>query len=113
MTQVALLSIIIIVPLPFPGMFSPCDKETSDVVYNASALRNLNGVTFASYNIQSVYSKFDDLKVLLQESELDCLCIQESFLNRSIGDEEVCIAGYNLWRYDRNANSGKYGGVVL
>ena len=96
-------------------MCFPCVKETSDIVYTASALSNLSGVTFASLNIQSVYRKFDEIKILLNESGLDCLCLQESFLNYSIDDSELHIPGFHLWRYDRTANSGKSsgGGIMM
>ena len=53
------------------------------------------------------------MNVLLQESDLDCLCIQESFLNHSILDHEINIDGYRTWRFDRTEESGKHGGGGL
>ncbi len=44
---------------------------------------------------------------------MDCLILNETFLNGSITDDELFIPDYNFFRFDRNENSGKFGGGGL
>ena len=76
-------------------------------------LKNVRGLTVASWNICSVVRKLDDLKLLLEKSSIDILCLNETFLNDSILNLELQINGYNFIRLDRNPNSGKQGGGGL
>ena len=73
----------------------------------------LKGITYASLNICSITRKFDDIKLLLVQSKLDLLFLNETWLNNSIGDLELHVPGYTLHRFDRDAGSGKKGGGGL
>ena len=54
--------------------------------------------------------KIDDIKLLIARSELNLLCLTESWLNRSISDEELAIPGYRFIRFDRDLGDIKRGG---
>ena len=98
-----------------PNMQFPVTQDIDDLLYSAYSLRKPHGVGFASLNIQSLIHKLDDVHALLLQSELDCLCLQESFLKSVISNEEISIPGYNVFRFDRTCNSGKSsgGGLVV
>ena len=64
-------------------------------------------------NICSISRKIDDVKLILCDNKLDLLLLNETWLNHSIGDPELAIEGYSLYRYDRDLGSGKRGGGGL
>ena len=47
------------------------------------------------------------LEVLLKETELNILALQETFLNSHMSSIILESSTHNLWRSDRTANSGK------
>ena len=57
----------------------------------------------------------DDIRVILNRSELDILCLGETFLDNDTLDAELNIDGYNFYRQDRTAASGKStgGGLII
>ena len=59
------------------------------------------GFKIAHLNIQSLRYKVDNVRVLLVENNIDILCISESWLESSIGNNEINIDGYNICRLDR------------
>ncbi len=52
----------------------------------------------------------DELRVLISNSTIDILAINESKIDDSVFDNEINIIGYNMIRNDRNRFGG---GVVL
>ena len=65
-------------------------------------------------NICNVRSKIDDIKVLLNNSNLDVLCIVETFLDDEVDDILLEVPDYNFHRIDRDSRSGKAsGGGIL
>ena len=52
----------------------------------------------------------DELRVLISNSTIDILAINESKIADSVFDNEINIIGYNMIRNDRNRSGG---GVVL
>ena len=72
-------------------------------------MKNVNHLTIASLNINSIRYKFDQLKVIIQDN-IDILIVQETKLDSSFPDGQFCIEGYSPpFRKDRNA----YGGGLL
>jgi exonuclease III len=61
-------------------------------------------------NINSLLKHIDELRVLLANSSIDILAINESKIDDSIPDNEINIVGYIMVRNDRNRSGG---GVVL
>ena len=82
-------------------------------VNKSSDLRKLRGPSFGCLNIRSLVRKIDDIRLFLSQSELNCLCLTESWLNNAISDEEISIPNYNLVRFDRGKGQSKKGGGGL
>ena len=106
----------------FTSLTQKCQTDTfsheskiSTIDYCSQALSNTKGITLASLNICSLTRKHDEVKILLDNSKIDLLALNESFLNKSITDSQINIEGYRLWRHDRTLNSGKShgGGIVV
>ena len=73
-------------------------------------IRNINRVIIGTLNINSLPSKFEQLKLIIG-NYLDILVIQETKLDPSFSNEQFMISGYmKPYRLDRNRNSG---GVIM
>ena len=69
------------------------------------------GLNIMHLNIHYLYSKLDELKILLnQTKEIDIICLCETFLNEEFSNEEVRLENYQLFRKDRKTNGG---GLVI
>ena len=80
----------------------------------ASDLSKLKGISIGSLNIRSIFKHLEDIELLLHQSKLDILFLQESFLNSSVDNPIIEIEPYTLYRQDRNSNSRKScGGGLL
>ena len=66
----------------------------------------------ASLNITSLLKHTDELRVFLNDQNIDVLAINETRLNESIFDQEVKVQGYDIIRRDRSTN-GRFGGGVM
>ena len=88
------------------------NKQTNDVISEPmNFLPNKRGFKLAFLNITSLIKHLDELRVLLVDSPVDVLAINETRLDSNITDNEVHISGYEIVRRDRNIN-GRYGGGV-
>jgi hypothetical protein len=56
-------------------------------------------------------SKIDELEHILHETDIDIICISESWLNDTITDADVAVQGYHITRKDRSGRMG--GGVAI
>ena len=56
-------------------------------------------------------NKVDELQLLLTNLSIDIMCVSEKWLNESITDNTINIAGYDTIRCDRVSNT--YGGVAI
>lgn len=65
----------------------------------------------ASLNIISLLKHIDELRVFLNDKNIDVLAINGTRLNESIFDQEVKVQGYDIIRRDRSTN-GRFGGGV-
>ncbi len=61
-------------------------------------------------NINSLLKHMDELRILISNSTIVILAINESKIDDSVFDNEINIIGYNMIRNDRNRSGG---GVVL
>jgi hypothetical protein len=58
--------------------------------------------------------KLDELKLLIHESGLDIIGIAETWLGEEVGNVEIRIEGYKIYRKDRSQiKHEKRGGVLL
>ena len=52
-------------------------------------------LVIAHVNIRSMRNKVDELQLLLKKLSIDIMCVSETWLNDTITDNTVNIAGYN------------------
>ena len=69
------------------------------------------GLKMLHLNVQLLVTKLDELQHIAHELNLDCILINETWLNSLFTDAEISIANYCLFRNDRT--TGPHGGVVL
>ncbi len=82
-------------------------------INRVSDINSLKGIKMGSLNIRSVFKNLDELTLLLSQSRLDILLLQETFLNSSVPDHYIEIDNYILHRCDRMKDSGKSSGGGL
>ena len=56
-------------------------------------------------NAQSLIPKLDEIKFLIENEDLDILCISETWLQPNILDDLISIKNYNVFRNDNPINS--------
>ena len=84
-------------------MCFPTLNDVTPLDYCTQALKNLKGISMGCINICNVRSKIDDIKMLLNNSNLDVLCIVETFLDDEIDDSLLEVPDYNFHRSDHDA----------
>ena len=96
-------------------MSFPLPQDVPEIDYCIKSLKNLKGISIASLNICHLLPKLDDIKHILTKSDLDILCLCETFLDSEILDSELQIDGYSFFRHDRTPPSGKScgGGLII
>ena len=57
-------------------------------------------------NARSVLSNLEEIKLLVNERNIDVLCISETWLESNIPDRYVNIEGFNLFRDDKGRGGG-------
>ena len=72
-------------------------------------LKNPNRLVIAQININSLRNKFD-LLVQIISNNVDILLVSETKIDSSFPNAQFYIAGYNVYRRDRNLNGG---GILL
>lgn len=61
------------------------------------------------YNARSLLPKLDELRVMVEDSHPDVVCVTESWLCCEISNDELALPNYQLFRRDRD----RHGGGVL
>ena len=56
-------------------------------------------------NAQSLIPKLDNIKLLIENEDLDMLCISDTWLQPNILDDLISIKNYNIFRNDNPLNS--------
>lgn len=77
-------------------------------VINSATLKNKLNV--CHINVQSLcarqFSKFEELKMTFCGSNIDIVCMTETWLDDSITDNMIAMNGFNLLRNNRNRHGG-------
>lgn len=71
------------------------------VLDSISDLNQLKGFKIVSINIRSLTSKIAQLEALLDSTKVDALCINESWLNENVNNNQIRIDEYKIYRLDR------------
>ena len=66
----------------------------------------MKGLHFVHLNIRSLLPKLDELRILARNTRAACICITETWLNNTVFDSEIQIAGYDIRREDRSRHGG-------
>ena len=69
------------------------------------------GLHVVSLNAQHVLPKFDEVKIILNESNVDIFGLCETFLDDKTSNNNLSISGYNMERKDRKIKKG--GGILV
>ena len=85
------------------GSFSS-DKNTAASSNMRSCKRN--GLKIAFLNIVSLRKHRRELKIVLNDNDIDIIGLSETRLDETVRDSDVNINGYSIYRNDRNANGG-------
>ena len=77
--------------------------------------RSVKGLKVALANVRDLLSstKFEELETLCEEEKLDIVAITESWSTPEVGDSELALKGYTLFRKDREREVEQKGGGVL
>ena len=73
---------------------------------------NENKLRCIYMNARSIVNKIKELKVMIEEENVDIIAITETWLNDNVTDDEVSINGYTLFRKDRRYEVKCRGGGV-
>ena len=71
------------------------------------------GMVMASLNINSLLAHIDELRIFINSTKVDILCINETKLDTSIKDHEVYLPGFEIIRRVRIVNGRNGGGVCI
>lgn len=69
------------------------------------------GILGGHLNIRSLHPKCDEIRILLIGSNIDYLCIGETWLHDKISTSLIDVPGYKCYRKDRV--TGRGGGVLV
>ena len=100
-TLLALLQILVIWEI-YISADEYCDSELAPSSFTVGQ----NVPILGHLNVRSVVSKMDEIKLQLERHRSMILGLSETWLDSSVGDNEVSIDGFGLHRNDRNRNGG-------
>ena len=72
---------------------------------------SLKGIKTIHINTRSIFSKFDEFKLIINELKPDIICMTETWLNSTVTDKEIELTNYCLYRKDRQIGRG--GGIAV
>lgn len=85
-------------PNPGPEVQTPCD------------FKSLQGLKIIHLNVRSLLPKIDQVRIWVKSTAADVIVISETWLTKSISNNDIHINGFEIYRADRPA---KGGGVAI
>ena len=84
-------------------------------INTVQSLASFKKFTVGALNVRSIHNSYDEVARLLYDSDIDCLCVSESWMTGSHYTSHYTCPGYYLLRHDRTRESGKRsgGGVAI
>jgi len=64
------------------------------------------GLNICHINSQSLYGKIDEFKYLFEGSDVDIICVSETWFFPELPNSFIAMQGYNIFRSDRVGNAG-------
>lgn len=83
-----------------------------NVQLNTDTFCNERGFKLLSWNIRSLYSKFNEFVAIIDKIQPLVICLWETWLTANLPDDWVAIDDYTLIRLDR-CSKRKGGGVCI
>jgi hypothetical protein len=71
------------------------------------------GMVMATLDINSLIAHIDELRAYININKIDIMCINETTIDSSVKDHEVCLPGYEIIRRDRSVNGRNGGGICI
>ena len=91
---------------PLPQNGHPTAPQTGPPTKRVITLGCKKGMTIASLNVNSLPLHIDEIRMLVNELGIHIIALNETKLDKSIGDSLVGIEGYTLKRCDRDRHGG-------
>uniref|UniRef100_A0A1A8AW44 Uncharacterized protein n=1 Tax=Nothobranchius furzeri TaxID=105023 RepID=A0A1A8AW44_NOTFU len=79
---------------PNPGPEPQCAKTPSD-------FKSLSGLKHIHLNVCSLLNKMDEVRIWVTSTGADIVIISETWLTKSVTNEDINIDGFNVYRMDR------------
>jgi len=68
--------------------------------------RQKQGLKICHINAQSLYCKIDEFRLIFEGSDVDIVCISETWFSHDLPDSFVALRGYRIFRSDRLSHGG-------
>jgi hypothetical protein len=65
-----------------------------------------NGLHFIHLNVRSLLPKISEIRIIASKTKAAIICLSETWIDDSVTDSEISIAGYSVIRLDRNREGG-------
>ena len=92
-------------------------EDGENVGADVSSMNDLasnKGITILQWNCRSLYPKLAEIVHINKTSNGDICIYTESWINKNVTTEMIALAGYNIFRLDRDPRIGKTrGGGIL
>ena len=89
-----------------------CTRSIVDDSNKSNTSCSENKLRCIYMNARSIVNKIKELKIMIEEENVDIISITETWLNDNVTDDEVSINGYTLFRKDRRDEVKCRGGGV-
>ena len=86
-------------------------EENLDVYNDLKIKTQGYGITIAHLNIRSLLRNFNEVRLLLQNTNIDLLALTETHLHKEIPCSDIATEGYEIKRNDRKDRNG--GGCAM
>lgn len=90
-------------------MLSNISRNISSTTVNALVrvlCRQKSGLSICHINAQSLRRKIEEFKFVFENSNVDVICVSETWFTEETLSDMVSINGYKLFRADRKGHAG-------
>lgn len=101
------LRCLIVLLLLISGNVQPNPGPDSAICFNTPAdFKSRAGLGFIHLNVRSLIAKIDIIRIWAHSTEADVIVLSETWLSKSVLNEDISIDGYNVYRTDRPRRGG-------
>ena len=76
-------------------------------------LKSNKGLKCGHINVNGLYHKIEEIRLLLTEAKIEVLAVSETHLNADITDKEIQIDNYTFVKKDRVGRGKQWGGILI